>query len=64
MRTATDMARLRQMNLQSEAPDPVPRNLGSVQLACLRFLRDRGLTRRMTNRHGAIPAKRTEDNEH
>jgi hypothetical protein len=62
MRTATDMARLRLMNLRSEAPDPNPRGLASVQVACLEFLRKRGLTHKMTSRYGAIPAKRTEDN--
>lgn len=61
MRTATDMARLRQMTLRSEVPDPNPRGLESVQAACLEFLRKRGLTHKMTSRCGAILAQRTED---
>jgi hypothetical protein len=62
MRTATDMARLRQITLRSEVSDASPRGLYSIQAACLEFLRKRGLTHKMTNRHGAIPAKKAEDN--
>jgi hypothetical protein len=60
MSTPTDQARLRQMIVRSEAPDPNPRGLASVQAACMEFLRKRGLTYKMTSSYGAIPAKTTE----